>query len=51
VLNSQKRRFPARAAHDNLAGVQETNMVFYPGTNDDGYGGLHDCCGSWVCHI
>ena len=38
-------------SHDNLAGVQETNMVFYPGTNDDGYGGLHDCCGSWVCRL
>ena len=23
--------------------AQETNMVFYPGTNEDGYGGLHDC--------
>ena len=29
---------------DDLAGVQETNMIFFPGTNEDGYGGLHDCC-------
>jgi hypothetical protein len=31
-------------SNDNLAGIGETNMIFYPGTNDDGYGGLHDCC-------
>ena len=31
-------------SNDNLAGIGETNMIFYPGTNEDGYGGLHDCC-------
>ena len=31
-------------SNDNLAGIQETNMVWFAGTNEDGYGGLHDCC-------
>ena len=35
-------------SNDQLAGVQETNMVFYPGSHATGDGGLHDCCGSWI---
>ena len=33
---------------DQLQGVEETQMVFFPGTSQGGAGGFHDCCGSWI---
>ena len=36
--------FLTEHSNDNLAGIGETNMVWFAGTNEDGYGGLHDCC-------
>ena len=35
-------------SNDQLQGTTETQAVFYPPTNEEGYGGFHDCCGSWV---
>eukprot|EP01052_Picozoa_sp_SAG31_P009316 SAG31_NODE_487_length_14980_cov_9.526376_9_plen_195_part_00 len=35
-------------SHDQLAGVDETQGVFYPPTDAQGRGGFHDCCHSWV---
>ena len=33
---------------DQLQGVEETQMVFFPGTSQGGAGGFHACCGSWI---